>query len=164
MRWSELRFQERGLPILEVSDMRTHGAPMPSVPAYAPNSAPCTAYAPATRPGTLAKSATSSPAISQLNAEPVDLQSRKSYLPGMYRFVMNTYATARAPSTASVFRGLRARCSLLPPAAYGFIRLVGRRCAPRSRSPPRSPRFRRLLGQAPRRRFGGWGCRAHGRP
>src|SRR3989475_3551232 len=46
-------------------------------------------------------------------------------------------------------RGLRAACSLLPPAACLQARLVGRRCACRSRSPARSPRSPWLLGQTP---------------
>src|SRR5438876_12210612 len=47
-------------------------------------------------------------------------------------------------------RGLRAACSLLPPAACLQARLVGRRCACRSRSPARSPRSPWLPGQTPR--------------
>src|SRR2546427_2460170 len=46
-------------------------------------------------------------------------------------------------------RGLRAACSLLPPAACLQPRLVGRRCACRSRSPARSPRSPWSLGQTP---------------
>src|SRR5439155_1035718 len=45
--------------------------------------------------------------------------------------------------------GLRAACSLLPPAACLQARLVGRRCACRSRSPARSPRSPWLLGRTP---------------
>src|SRR5207244_12304637 len=49
-------------------------------------------------------------------------------------------------------RGLRAACSLLPPAACLQARLVGRRCACRSRSPARSPRSPWLPAQTPKPR------------